>query len=105
MMASEPEQPKTNALSRIVTYLPFREQLIGMGFAVLDRRTPMWVKATVVGALTYLVMPFDVIPDWLLVLGYTEDVGGLLIALKTLASHTTDEHKRQAREWIEKNTR
>ena len=43
------------------------------------------VKATLVGALAYFVLPFDVIPDVLPVLGFTDDAAVLATALKLVA--------------------
>ena len=39
-----------------------------------DPRVPIWPKALLVGALAYVVLPFDLIPDVIPVLGELDDV-------------------------------
>jgi len=39
-----------------------------------DRRVPAKVKATLAGVAAYLAMPFDLIPDFIPVLGYLDDL-------------------------------
>lgn len=46
-----------------------------------DNRIPLIVKAIPVLTALYLAMPFDLIPDFIPVLGYMDDVGVVLVAL------------------------
>ena len=39
-----------------------------------DRRVPVWPKAMLVGALLYVIMPFDLIPDTIPFVGEVDDV-------------------------------
>jgi uncharacterized membrane protein YkvA (DUF1232 family) len=39
-----------------------------------DRRVPAQAKATLVGVMAYLALPFDLIPDFIPVLGYLDDL-------------------------------
>ena len=39
-----------------------------------DRRVPWTVKAVLIGLAAYLACPIDLIPDWIPVLGYLDDV-------------------------------
>ncbi len=54
-----------------------------------------WKLITAVGfAAVYLLMPFDVIPDFIPVLGFTDDAGILFLVLKTFQSEIE-----QYRQW------
>lgn len=46
-----------------------------------DRRTSLWVKALPVLLVLYLANPIDLIPDFIPVLGYLDDVAVVLLVL------------------------
>jgi uncharacterized membrane protein YkvA (DUF1232 family) len=83
-------------LRRLAAKLPFAEDLIAAHYCAFDRRTPLHVKAALVGALAYFVLPADVIPDVLPVIGYTDDAAVLAATLKLVASHITPDHREAA---------
>ncbi len=58
------------------------------------------MKAVLVGALAYFVLPTDHIPDVLPVIGYTDDAAVLAAAIKLVASHITPEHREAARRML-----
>jgi uncharacterized membrane protein YkvA (DUF1232 family) len=62
-----------------------------------DRQTPLHVKAALIGAIAYFVLPADVVPDVLPVIGYTDDAAMLAGAIKLVASHITPDHREAAR--------
>lgn len=84
-------------LKGLAARLPFAEDLIAAHYCAFDRRTPLHVKAALVGALAYFVLPADVIPDVLPVIGYTDDAAVLAAAVKLVASHITPNHREAAR--------
>ena len=65
-----------------------------------DERTPAWAKASIAGALAYLILPFDAVPDFLPVVGFTDDAGILAAAAGTVAAHIHSSHKRDAKEQV-----
>jgi len=81
---------------RVATRLPFANDLAAAWFCATDPTTPFRVRATLFGALAYFVMPFDVVPDLLAVVGFTDDASVLLAALTVVAAHIKPEHRRQA---------
>lgn len=83
---------------RVASRLPFAEDLLAAYFCAFDRATPTHVKAALVGALAYFVLPFDGIPDVLPFLGYTDDAAILATAIKLVAGHIRPEHRNAARE-------
>jgi len=85
-------------LRRLAAGLPFVEDLLAAYYCAFDRDTPRHVQAALFGALAYFVLPFDVIPDMLPVLGFTDDAAVLATALKLVASHMRPEHRDAARQ-------
>src|SRR5216110_2168334 len=80
-------------LKRFAARLPFAEDLLAAYYCAFDRDTPLQVKAALVGALAYFVLPFDVIPDMLPILGFADDAAVLATALRLVASHLKPEHR------------
>ena len=54
---------------RVAARLPFAEDLLSAYYCAFDRATPVQVKAALVGALAYFVLPVDVVPDILPLVG------------------------------------
>ncbi len=65
-------------------------------YCLQDRDTPTWAKGVIIGALGYLVLPLDLIPDILPGAGFGDDWGALVAALGTVAAYIKDEHKAKA---------
>jgi len=87
-------------LRRFAARLPFAEDLLAAWYCAFDRDTPRHVQAALVGALAYFVLPFDVIPDMMPVLGFSDDAAVLATALKLVASHIRPAHRDAARRAI-----
>ncbi|MGL6248313.1 MAG: YkvA family protein [Culicoidibacterales bacterium] len=58
--------------------------------------TPLAAKIQIVGALAYFIMPFDIIPDVLPVVGYGDDLAALAIALTKVAASIGPAVQKQA---------
>ena len=67
-------------------------------YAAQRPETPAWAKGVVYGALAYLILPLDAIPDAIPVLGFTDDLGVIAAAVTTIAAHIDDDVRRKARE-------
>jgi hypothetical protein len=50
-------------LRALAARLPFAEDLVAAHYCAFDRQTPLHVKAALIGALAYFVLPADVVPD------------------------------------------
>ncbi len=66
-------------LARIILTLPTYVRLV-WGI-VRDPRTPVGLKAMLAAALTYVVVPVDLIPDAIPILGHADDLTVLLLVL------------------------
>ena len=84
-------------LRKFAARLPFAEDLLAAYYCAFDRGTPLQVKAALVGALAYFVLPFDAMPDVLPLLGFTDDAAILMTALRMVGHHMRPEHRAAAR--------
>jgi uncharacterized membrane protein YkvA (DUF1232 family) len=88
-------------LGAVLVQVPFAEDLLTAYYCAFDRATPLPVKASLIGALAYFVLPFDAVPDLLPVLGFTDDAAVLAAAIKLVTSHIRPEHREAAKEKLE----
>jgi uncharacterized membrane protein YkvA (DUF1232 family) len=58
---------------------------------------PLKAKLILSAALGYFILPFDFIPDFAPLLGFSDDVGVLLLILRQMAVYVTPEIREQAR--------
>ncbi|HEY0441743.1 MAG TPA: YkvA family protein [Xanthobacteraceae bacterium] len=84
-------------LRRVVARLPFAEDLLTAYYCAFDRDTPLQVKAALMAALAYFVLPFDFMPDVMPLLGFTDDAAVLATAIRMVAAHLRPEHRTAAR--------
>lgn len=57
---------------------------------LLDGDTPTPAKLTVLAALTYLLVPLDLIPDFIPVAGFSDDLVAITALLGICGRHRTD---------------
>jgi len=58
---------------------------------------PLKTKGIILGALGYFIVPTDAIPDLIPVVGYSDDLGALVLALAQVSMHVDDDVKSKAR--------
>jgi uncharacterized membrane protein YkvA (DUF1232 family) len=87
-------------LRALAARLPFAEDLIAAYYCAFDHQTPVHVKAALIGAIAYFVLPADVIPDVLPIVGYTDDAAMLAAAIRLVAQHITPDHREAARQTL-----
>lgn len=78
------------------------EPALKMYYAARDPATPQWAKNTIYGALGYLILPVDVVPDILPVVGFSDDLSVLIAALSVTAAHIKPEHTEKAQRLLAK---
>jgi uncharacterized membrane protein YkvA (DUF1232 family) len=59
------------------------------------------VKAVLLAALAYFVMPADALPDFLPGLGFVDDASVFWAVWRMLENHVTDEHRARAAEILD----
>lgn len=73
-------------------------QVLVLYYCFLDPDTPKKAKGQIVAALGYFIFPADAIPDFIPVVGYSDDLGALALAVASVAMHIKPEHKQRAEE-------
>lgn len=89
------------AMKRATSRVPFIDDVLAMYYCAVDPATPKKIRVMIGGTLLYLVMPIDLIPDFLVILGYTDDVTALMVMLRLVSSHVTDAHREKAKAALE----
>ena len=62
-----------------------------------DISTPPQVRLSMLTALTYLIMPLDLMPDFIPVAGFSDDLVALTAVISLWSSYVTPEIKNRAR--------
>ena len=73
-------------------------------YELADEKVSLKEKGIILGALGYFILPVDLIPDFLPIAGYTDDLAALVAAFAYAKSHLTPEVRMRARtklcEWF-----
>jgi uncharacterized membrane protein YkvA (DUF1232 family) len=89
-------------LRRLARRLPFLNPLLSAYYCAVDPKSPLEVKAVLMGAIAYFVLPIDLVPDFLALFGFADDAAVLYAAIKTVAKHIRPEHREAAEAAIAK---
>lgn len=92
-------------LRRAARRIPFMEDLVASYYCALDPVTPTRTRAILLGALAYFVLPLDWIPDFIIGVGFTDDVAVLAAAIGAIRASLTDRHYDAARAALAENDR
>ena len=87
-------------MARVFAHLPFADQLLAAYECAFDPQTPLKAKGLLLAALAYFVLPFDVIPDFILGLGFTDDAAVLFGAFNVIRIHIKPAHFERARKTL-----
>jgi len=64
---------------------------------IMDDSTPPQVRLSIMGALTYLIVPVDLIPDFIPASGFSDDLVALTAVISLWQHHITPEMKFRAK--------
>jgi uncharacterized membrane protein YkvA (DUF1232 family) len=86
-----------------------KKEVIAIYLSMRDRRTPVLAKIMIILTISYAFSPIDLIPDFIPVLGYLDDLIILpfmiTICLKLIPADVLSENRRKAQENIFVNKR
>lgn len=89
------------AMRRAARRIPFMEDVVAAYYCALDPQTPMRARGIMLAALAYFIMPFDLVPDLLLVIGLGDDIAVLMAAITAISTNIRPEHYEAARHALE----
>ena len=103
--AAPDERTFWRKLKRVAARLPFAADLVAAWYCAMDRDTPAHVRAVLLGAVAYFILPTDVLPDFVAGLGFTDDASVLAAALSTLGRYITPAHRKAAQSKLDELNR
>jgi uncharacterized membrane protein YkvA (DUF1232 family) len=84
-------------LRRFASRLPFAEDAVAAYYCAFDASVPFQVRATLLGALAYFLLPVDAFPDLMPMLGFADDASVLAAAIAAVGAHIGERHRLAAR--------
>ena len=78
---------------RVARRIPFAQDLLAAYYCAMDSQTPIRVRAMLLGALVYFIVPIDAIPDFIAGLGFTDDAAVLFMVISLVARHIQPRHR------------
>lgn len=84
-------------LRKAAAQIPFSEDLVAAYYCALDPATPSRTRAILLGALAYFILPLDWLPDFILGIGFTDDIAVLAAAIGAIRGSLTERHYEAAR--------
>ncbi|MFC7371447.1 YkvA family protein [Fictibacillus iocasae] len=77
-----------------------KQQLFVLYLAYHDPRTPLMAKTAAILVVAYAFSPIDLIPDFIPVVGYLDDLIllplGIMLVLRLMPPHILEEHREKA---------
>lgn len=67
-------------------------------YTLQEQATPKLAKSIIVGALGYFILPTDFIPDFIPIVGFSDDLTALIAVLVAVALYVTQEIKFKAKD-------
>jgi len=89
-------------IRKVAAHVPFAGEALALWYCARDEETPLAAKGMMMAALAYFVLPTDAIPDWIPVLGYTDDAAVLMTALSLVGKHLKPRHRAAAKDAVER---
>lgn len=84
-------------LLAVLGQIPFARDAAAAYFCAFDPATPSRVKAVLLAALAYFVLPLDAVPDLFVMIGFTDDATVLALALAMVGGAIQPPHRERAR--------
>ena len=88
-------------IRRVATKIPFAGDALSIWCCARDPATPAGAKAMMMAGLAYFVLPTDAVPDFLAVVGFTDDAAVIAALLAIVGKNLKPRHKAEARQLLD----
>ena len=79
---------------RKVKFLP---KILTIFYCMQDKDTPKFIKLALMGAIGYVILPFDLVPDVFAGFGWLDDAAVVAAALHLAGTYVKPEHREKVR--------
>lgn len=110
VLLSRPEMQAGNArrvrrgfwrkLRRYAAFVPFSDHALAAFYCAGDKNTPPQVRAVILAALAYFMLPTDAVPDFLAAIGFGDDAAVFWAAWAIVDHHISPDHRDRAKAWF-----
>ena len=86
---------------RVAGSIPFADEVLAAYYCAMDPETPGRVRGVLLAALAYFILPLDSLPDFIIGLGFTDDLAVLTAAFAAVRGNVTDAHRAAAKDTLD----
>lgn len=84
-------------IRKAAAHVPFAADALAVWYCARDDETPSTAKGMMLAGLAYFVLPADALPDFLPMLGYTDDAAVFAALLRVVGRNLKPRHRQAAR--------
>lgn len=92
-------------IRKVAAKVPFARDALSVWYCAADPQTPTAAKGMMMAALAYFVLPTDAVPDFLGVIGFTDDAAVFAALMALVGRHLKDRHREAADELLTRMSR
>lgn len=89
-------------IRKVAASIPFARDVVSVWYCARDPATPTAAKGMMMAALAYFVLPTDAIPDFLGVIGFTDDAAVFAALLALVGKNIKAPHREAADAFLDK---
>ena len=86
----------------VIGRIPFSEDVLAAYYCAIDKMTPRKVKLILFAALAYFIVPTDLVPDFLIHVGFVDDAAVLAAAFAAIGGAIKERHREQAHAFFDR---
>lgn len=77
---------------KAIRQIPLGRDVVAAYYCAMDPATPTRVRGVLLAALAYFILPIDVVPDMLALIGFGDDMAVLMTAIAMVRGSMNESH-------------